>query len=373
MRQDPPPAYRDVTGLKEEITDLVGGVDAIDKQFLQTRRALSETILDPNDQFKKFRESYIQLVWKSRETAAKASAVTKDFCGDLLSNLLDVDISTDEKVKELEAVIKYWQGSGEIDSRLGQDFDNLCDALGKFSTAVRERLEDAQNAEKALKPEIDELNKEISQCESETGRTPTNLPLPTSVLPFATLATDVYQRVRQSCQQNGIPATLCMGVRTGAGLTFTLTSEALRVSTLASKSILRGSPGGAIEVVSSSLKEGTTNLLHHLEVPGEAGRAKEALNLQLSARLEALRTTQCAIDKSAAVLKDINNLKYNTSALSSKLTCLNDVYNLLTKEALELVDSLNADPPGVDYNPKVSALRATYSPLGIALAGYARA
>lgn len=77
MRQDPPPAYRDVTGLKEEITDLVGGVDAIDKQFLQTRRALSETILDPNDQFKKFRESYIQLVWKSRETAAKASAVTK--------------------------------------------------------------------------------------------------------------------------------------------------------------------------------------------------------------------------------------------------------------------------------------------------------
>lgn len=285
-----------------------------------------------------------------------------------------MDVSTDEKVKELEAVIKYWQGSGEIDSRLGQDFDNLCDALGEFSNTVRERLEDAQNAEKALKLEIEQLNKEISQCESETGRTPTNLPLPTSVLPFATLATDAYQRVRQSCQQNGIPKTLCMGVRTGAGLTFTLTSEALRVSTLASKSILRGSPGGAIEVVSSSLKDGTANLLHFLGAPGEEGRrAKEALNLQLSARLDMLRTTQCAMDKSAAVLKDVNSLKCNISSLSSKLTCLNDVYNLLTKESLELVDSLNADPPGVDYNPKVSALRATYSPLGVALAGYARA
>ncbi|KAI6102846.1 hypothetical protein F5141DRAFT_1133056 [Pisolithus sp. B1] len=373
MRQDPPPDYRDVTGLKEEIADLVREVDVIDKQFLQTRHALSETILDPNDQFKEFRDNYVQLVWRSREVAAKAGAVTKDFCGDLLTHLLDMDISNDEKVKELEAVIKYWQGSGEIDSRMGQDFDNLCDALGGFSTTVRKRLEDAQTAERALRPEIDELNKEISRCELRAGRAPSNLPLPTSVLHFATLTVDAYQRVRQSCQQNGIPTTLCMGVRTGAGLTFTLTSEALRVSALASESILRGSLGGAIEVVSASLKEGTANLLHLLEVPSEAGRAKEALMLQLSARVDALHTTQRAIDKSAAVLKDVNDLKSNTSSLSSKLTCLNDIYNLLTKESLELVDLMNADSPGVDYDPRVSALRATYSPLSDVLAGYARA
>ncbi|KAI6145972.1 hypothetical protein BKA82DRAFT_4163176 [Pisolithus tinctorius] len=382
MRQDPPPEYRDVTGLKEEIADLVGRVDAIDKQFLQIRRALSETILDSIDQFKKFRENYIQLVWKSRETAAKASAVTKDFCGDLLTHLLNADITNDEKVKELEAVIKYWQGSGEIDSQMGQDFDNLCDALGDFSTTIRKRLEDAQAAERALKPEIDELNKEIARCELGSSR---------SALPFATLAADAYQRMRQSCQQNGISSTLYMGVRTGAGLTFTLTFEALRVSILACKSILRGSPGGAIEVVvcdvflyffivhlhllmqSTSLKEGTANLLHLLEAPGGVGRAKDALMLQLSARLDALRTTQCAIDKSAAILRDIDNLKSDTSALSSQLTCLSDVYNLLTKESLELVDLMNADPPGLDYNPKVSALRITYSPLGVALDNYARA
>ncbi|KAI6143025.1 hypothetical protein BKA82DRAFT_1003198 [Pisolithus tinctorius] len=95
--------------------------------------------------------------------------------------------------------------------------------------------------------------------------------------------------------------------------------------------------------------------------------------LQLSARLDALRTTQCAIDKSAAILKDVDNLKSNTSALSSELTCLNDVYNLLTKESLELVDLMNADPPGMDYNLKVSALRITYSPLGVALDSFARA
>ncbi|KAI6143071.1 hypothetical protein BKA82DRAFT_36134 [Pisolithus tinctorius] len=331
MRQEPPPEYRDVAGLKEEIANLVGKVDAIDKQFLQIRQALSETILDPNDQFKKFRE----LVWKSREIAAKASAAIKDFCGDLLTHLLAADITNDEKVKELEAVIKYWQGSGEIDSQMGQDFDNLCDALGDFSTAIRKRLEDAQAAERALKPEIDELNKEIARCESGSSR--------------------------------------YMGVRTGAGLTFTLTSEAIRVSILASKSILRGSPCGAIEAISTSLKEGTANLLHLLEVPGGVGRAKDALMLQLSARLDALRTTQCAIDKSAAILKDVNNLKSNTSTLSSELTCLNDVYNLLTKESLELVDLMNADPPGMDYNLKVSALRITYSPLGIALDSYARA
>ncbi|KAI6099995.1 hypothetical protein EV401DRAFT_2032889 [Pisolithus croceorrhizus] len=373
MRQDPPPDYRDVTGLKEEIADLVREVDAVDKQFLQTRQALSDTILDPNDQFKEFRDSYVQLVWKSRETATKASAVTKDFCGDLLTHLLDTDISNDERVKELEAVIKYWQGSGEIDSQMGQDFDNLCDALGGFSTTVRKRLEDAQTAERALRPEIDELKKEISRCELRAGRAPSNLPLPTSVLHFATLAADACQRVRQSCQQNGIPTTLCTGVRTGAGLTFTLGSEALRVSALASESILRGSLGGAIEVVSASLKEGTANLLHLLEVPSEAGRAKDALMLQLSARVDALHTTQRAIDKSAAVLKDVNDLKSNTSSLSSKLTCLNDVYNLLTKESLELVDLMNADSPGVDYNSRVSALRATYSPLSDVLASYAKA
>ncbi|KAI6143051.1 hypothetical protein BKA82DRAFT_28844 [Pisolithus tinctorius] len=347
MRQEPPPEYRDVAGLKEEIANLVGKVDAIDKQFLQIRQALSETILDPNDQFKKFRE----LVWKSREIAAKASAAIKDFCGDLLTHLLAADITNDEKVKELEAVIKYWQGSGEIDSQMGQDFDNLCDALGDFSTTIRKRLEDVQAAERALKPEIDELNKEIARCESGSSR--------------------------------------YMGVRTGAGLTFTLTSEALRVSILASQSILRGSPCGAIEVVSTSLKEGTANLLHLLEAPGggrpelgqlgrlthtmPVGRAKDALMLQLSARLDALRTTQCAIDKSAAILKDVDNLKCNTSALSSELTCLNDVYNLLTKEALELVDLMNADPPGVDYKPKASALRIAYSPLSVALDSFGRA
>ncbi|KAI6145846.1 hypothetical protein BKA82DRAFT_1004011, partial [Pisolithus tinctorius] len=195
--------------------------------------------------------SYTQLVWKSRETAAKASAARdfQDFCGDLLTHLLEADITNDEKVEELEAVIKYWQGSGEIDSQMGQDFDNLCDALGDFSTTIRKRLEDAQAAERALKPEIDELNKEIARCESGSSRAPTNLPLPSSVLPFATLAAEAYQRMRQSCQQNGIPSTIYMGVRTGAGLTFTLTSEALRVSILASKSILRGSPGGAIEAI----------------------------------------------------------------------------------------------------------------------------
>lgn len=95
--------------------------------------------------------------------------------------------------------------------------------------------------------------------------------------------------------------------------------------------------------------------------------------LRLDARLDALRTTQCAIDKSTAILKDVDNLKSNTSTLSSELTCLNDVYNLLTKESLELVDLMNTDPPGMDYNPKVSALRITYSPLGIALDSYARA
>lgn len=214
------------------------------------------------------------LVWKSRETAAKASAVTKDFCGDLLTHLLEADITNDEKVKELEAVIKHWLGSGEIDSQMEQDFDNLCDAPGDFSTITRKRLEDAQAAEKALKPETNELNKEIARCESGSSRAPTNLPLPSSVLPFATLAADAYQRMRQSCQQNGIPSTLYMGVCTGAGLTFTLTSEALRVSILASKSILLGSPGGAIEAISTSLKEGTANLLHLLEALAESDAPK---------------------------------------------------------------------------------------------------
>ncbi|KIN97507.1 hypothetical protein M404DRAFT_1006025, partial [Pisolithus tinctorius Marx 270] len=128
-----------------------------------------------------------------------------------------------------------------------------------------------------------------------------------------------------------------MGVRTGAGLTFTLTFEALRVSILACKSILRGSPGGAIEAMSTSLKEGTANLLHLLEAPGGVGRAKDALMLQLSARLDALRTTQCAIDKSAAILRDIDNLKSDTSALSSQLTCLSDVYNLVPYQRIPRV------------------------------------
>ncbi|KAI5993768.1 hypothetical protein F5J12DRAFT_785905 [Pisolithus orientalis] len=353
FRWDSPPEYRDVTGLKEEIADLVGEVNGIDKKYLQIRRALSETTLDPNDQFKEFHESYVQLVWKSRETAAKAGAVTKDFCGDLLTYLLDADVTNDEKVTELEAVIKYWQGSSEIDCGMGQDFDSLCDALGDFSTTIRERLEDAQTAERALRHEIDEVNKEISRCESGSGRPPTSLPLASGLplqcgslhltsAPVANLRPALRYLGYRCVSEN--EAIFCMGVRTGAGLTFTLTSEALRVSALASKSILHGSPGGAVEVVVTSLKEGTANLLHILEAPGGAERAKEALTLQLAARLDALRTTDRAIDKSAAILKDVNNLKSDTSSLSSKLTCLNDVYNLLTKESLELIELVNCKP-----------------------------
>ncbi|KAI5993766.1 hypothetical protein F5J12DRAFT_785903 [Pisolithus orientalis] len=359
MRQDSPPEYRDVTGLKEEIADLVGEVNGIDKKYLQIRRALSETTLDPNDQFKEFHESYVQLVWKSRETAAKAGAVTKDFCGDLLTYLLDADVTNDEKVTELEAVIKYWQGSSEIDCGMGQDFDSLCDALGDFSTTIRERLEDAQTAERALRHEIDEVNKEISRCESGSGRPPTSLPLASGLplqcgslhltsAPVANLRPALRYLGYRCVSEN--EAIFCMGVRTGAGLTFTLTSEALRISALASKSILHGSPGGAVEVVVTSLKEGTANLLHILEAPGGAERAKEALTLQLAARLDALRTTDRAIDKSAAILKDVNNLKSDTSSLSSKLTCLNDVYNLLTKESLELIELVNANLAGVDHS-----------------------
>ncbi|KIO01271.1 hypothetical protein M404DRAFT_735891 [Pisolithus tinctorius Marx 270] len=53
---------------------------------------------------------------------------------------------------------------------MGQGFDKLCDALGDFSATIRKRLEDAQAAERALKREIDELNKEIARCESGPSR-----------------------------------------------------------------------------------------------------------------------------------------------------------------------------------------------------------
>lgn len=54
-----------------------------------------------------------------------------------------------------------------------------------------------------------------------------------------------------------------------ARLTFAPTSEACRVSALAYESMLCGLPGGTVEVVSASRKEGTANLLHLLEAPEE--------------------------------------------------------------------------------------------------------
>lgn len=61
------------------------------------------------------------------KTAAKAGAATK---ARFVDSLLDADITNDEKVKDLEAVIKR---SGEIDSWMGQDSaDNVCDAQGDY-------------------------------------------------------------------------------------------------------------------------------------------------------------------------------------------------------------------------------------------------
>ncbi|KAI6143032.1 hypothetical protein BKA82DRAFT_1003211 [Pisolithus tinctorius] len=43
-----------------------------------------------------------------------------------------------------------------------------------------------------------------------------------------------------------------------------------------------------------------------------------------------LSVRQRAIDMTAAILNGVDSLKSNSSALSSKLMCLNDVYNLVS-------------------------------------------
>jgi len=60
-------------------------------------------------------------------------------------------------------------------------------------------------------------------------------------------------------------------------------------------------------------------------------------------------------------------------SLSSEVTSLNDIFNMMTSECVELLAATRSDAPMEDFRAKIVALRKGYSPIGGALAVYARA
>ncbi|KAI6102841.1 hypothetical protein F5141DRAFT_1204419 [Pisolithus sp. B1] len=163
----------------------------------------------------------------------------------------------------------------------------IADSFAEYLPAtVRQRLEDAPTAKGALRPEVDELNEQITRSESESiwqvvgftvgfcfteflllFRAPTNLPLASSllfqrrifasVLTLTTLATG---------QQNGTPTVLWTPFDVERSSSDIGASPYGRVGVHIG---LPGSPGDIIEVVvckSTSLKEDCEG---DLEMPGQ--------------------------------------------------------------------------------------------------------
>ncbi|KAI6099993.1 hypothetical protein EV401DRAFT_2032865 [Pisolithus croceorrhizus] len=139
-----------------------------------------------------------------------------------------------------------------------------------------------------------------------------------SVLPLTALATDVYQslvhrtELPQHCE-------------------FHFTWYDYRLTSVHPSRMHGGAYWDAFYVdTPGKLPESPGDIMestHLRKAPPTARRTPEALTLQLSIASK-LPVGQCATDKIITLLRDINNLKGNTSSLCSELTYLNDVYNV---------------------------------------------
>ncbi|KAF8132360.1 hypothetical protein EV363DRAFT_1327922 [Boletus edulis] len=322
-----PPTPSGVSVLVEEITSLLDRVNAIDSHFLEVRRILVKTPFDPDDDFAQYRKKHLELVWKSRGIAGRAGVSGEDFCGDLLDLLLlNTNTSKEERIRELEIAMAGWHTDGEQDSQLSQDFEELSNTLKTFGIALTERVARANDTEARLRSEIDRLDAEIARMDVR---------LSDQLLPVISGA---CHRARHSCQRIGIIPTLFVAVSMITSLVFAVVWKLFRTVVVVLKSALRGSANAALDAVFLAIDE-AVDKFHHLRRSLEASGGQQDLRSQMSILEGNLRDIQLVIDTRADIL-------------GGEVTSLNDIFNM---------------------RAKIVALRKGYSPIGKALAVYARA
>ncbi|KAF8443857.1 hypothetical protein L210DRAFT_3098018 [Boletus edulis BED1] len=160
-------------------------------------------------------------------------------------------------------------------------------------------------------------------------------------------------------------------------LVFAVVWKLFRTVVVVLKSALRGSANAALDAVFLAIDE-AVDKFHHLRRSLEASggqqvTSKEDLRSQMSILEGNLRDIQLVIDTRADILGGVTAITVDMDSLSSEVTSLNDIFNMMTAESVELLAAIRSDAPMEDLRAKIVALRKGYSPIGKALAVYARA
>ncbi|KAI0080796.1 hypothetical protein K474DRAFT_1769049 [Panus rudis PR-1116 ss-1] len=161
-------------------------------QLGNASQGLKDDVQSLTNKWNEHHNTYVQLLWDSRQVAGSAEAAADDFAGDFATFLGEVDVPIDEKKQEITNYINKLTADEKEAADMSQGFSDLQKNIGLFKQDWQKIVDsyslDDMNAQAAqLEEDLKSLNETLNQLASKL-ETLTNVMIGLGVVAGASLA-----------------------------------------------------------------------------------------------------------------------------------------------------------------------------------------